>query len=160
MIALINRVRNVTLKQDGFTLIELLIVVGVFGLIMLAIQSLLTSSMDVFYRENNDSNLRRQMYFAGETISREVRETVSAGIEIRDSDELALTSDGSTVRFYLQGSQIIRERDGQVRVIAESVEELRFTKPVDSRIIEIYIRVYSERTKQQMEINTGVTPRF
>ncbi|MCK4257346.1 MAG: prepilin-type N-terminal cleavage/methylation domain-containing protein [Halanaerobiales bacterium] len=124
-------------EEKGITLVELLMVMAVFGILMIAIQTIFTVGMDVFHIGREDTKIRSQSYIAVENIMQAIRNTPTTGIELRGTngtyDEIVLNSlAGEQGRFFLQGNQLQYEKDGTQRMVAEGIERLEFLVVCDS----------------------------
>lgn len=123
--------------EQGYTLVELLTVLGVLGILLIAIQTLLITGVNIFHRGEAEAEARRQLYYAAEQMSTAVRTTPASRVTLSGSangvyDRLELVSASGTVtRFYLEGDRLYREEAGQRRMVADELAELRFSVSCD-----------------------------
>ncbi len=114
-------------KQAGFTLVEILMVLAIFGILMVAVQTMFTTGMDLFNREKADLEVRQQLYFAVEGLLKNIRNTSGDKIELpRDSAEYTEIVVDQT-RYYLEGDKFYSEVAGIRRRIAEKIDLLEFS---------------------------------
>ena len=113
-------------------------VVAIFGILMIAIQSMFSAGVNVFDREKQEMNARSQLYVAAEQMIKIIRNTPLKNITLTGPtngvyNEIQLTSvAGVATRFYLLNGTIYREEGGQTRVVANQIETLDFSVICDA----------------------------
>lgn len=124
-------------REEGYTLVELLMVLGVLGILMIAIQTLLMTGVKVFHRGEAEAEARRQLYFAAEQMMKAIRNTPARNITLSGSttgvyDSLELVSStGAVTRFYMLGDELYREEPTGRRMVANEMETVQFSVNCD-----------------------------
>lgn len=133
-------------REAGYTLVELLMVLGILGILMIALQTLLVNGVNLFHRGEAEAEARRQLYYAAEQMIKAVRNTPAARVTLSGTsngvyDRLELVSStGAVTRFTLEGDKLYRDEPAGKRMVAEQIAELRFAVQCDvtSGVYESY----------------------
>ena len=106
--------------KKGFTLVEVLISIFIFSIIMIITTSMFVYSLDLQHRALNLQQAEENASFILESMTKEIRvATIDPAVSHVDcataSPETTLSvtnEDIGTIRYYLSGTDLIREVDG------------------------------------------------
>ncbi|OSM01700.1 putative N-terminal cleavage protein [Magnetofaba australis IT-1] len=107
---------------------EMVIAIAILGLVGVAVAPLFNTLARGYMLSEQMDNALREGYIAMQRISLELRdaERNPAVMDISHADELTIGYNGSVFRYYLDGSQLMVDRDGSTGVLADGVENLQF----------------------------------
>jgi prepilin-type N-terminal cleavage/methylation domain-containing protein len=148
-------------KEEGYTLVELLMVLGILGILLIAIQTLLVGGVNLFHRGESESEARRQLYYAAEQMIKTVRNTPATKVTLRGTtngvyDQLELvSSSGAVTRFYLQGDELYREDSVGKRMVSDEIAELRFS--VNCDVTSGIYETYDASTRKMTDLQASFT---
>lgn len=110
--------------NKGFTLVELLVAIVIFSFVLIMVSSVFVHSLDLQRRAFNLQQAEENAAFVMEFMAKELRvsEIVVPSIDSTcpSSPDQSLTldhPDAGTVKYYLSGSNVIREVNGVPGVI-------------------------------------------
>ncbi len=112
--------------QAGYSLVDLLVGTGVALLALLALGTLTQAGLKA-YRDDNARHEAVQSLRAGlERVGRDVRTARSAAV--RDGGTTLILTDrlGTEIKYYLAGTDLIRQRGDQPRVLASGLQSATF----------------------------------
>lgn len=176
-----NIQKNFTLPlkaSKGFTIIEMLMYVGIAGVVMTVITSLLMDNLKAYDKSVAQQNVFNNVNGALKTITDEIRyaKSVYTPTSVLDADagqlsvETALQAPSGEnvayVDFYVDNGRIYEKRDGQNASPLTServfVEQLRFTERSaaanrDSVAVNIQARINTQSTNQKDQARVAVS---
>ena len=173
-----------TIRARGFTIIEMLIYVGIAGVVMTAITSLLMDNLKAYDKSVAQQNVFQNVNGALRAITDEIRyaKSVYTPTSVFDNDAGQLSvetllnvptgENAAYVDFYIDNGRIYEKRDGQSESPLTServfVEQLRFTKlsstaGKDSVTVSIQARIHTQsinlKDQARVAVNSSATLR-
>ena len=131
-------------KYGGFTFAETMVCALIFGILAVAILSVLIVGQKAWHSDTGKVELQQQARLAMDGMIREARESGSADItqpaDGANSARLDFTTSESagTISYYLDGNQLVREYPADTeRILANDVEAVDFSLSGDILTIEL-----------------------
>jgi len=132
------------LSLTGFTFAETMVSTLIFSILAIAILSVLTIGQKAWHSDTGKVELQQQARLAMDGMTREIRESSSAGItqpaDGANSARLDFTTAeaAGTISYYLENNQLIREYPvGTEKILANDVETVDFSLSADVLIIQL-----------------------
>ena len=173
------------MKNRGFSLIEILVSVAIFSVVMVTAAGALLTTIDANHKAQAIQSVMNNLNFALESMSRAIRmsDTYHCGnlgtlSEPRDCDlgdsflAFNRNSDNKTVYYYLSGTQIFREVDGEALAISSpeiTVTNLKFyvkgagvsgdTQPRVTIVVQGYAGA-TEKIRTPFNLQTTISQRM
>ncbi len=165
-------------SNGGFTIIEMLIYVGIAGVVMAVITSLLMDNLKAYDKSVAQQNVFQNVNGALRTITNEVRYAKSVytptSVLGADAGQLSVETllnapageNAAYVDFYVDNGRMYEKRDGQSASPLTServfVEQLRFTKlssaaGKDSVTVNIQARINTQSTNQKDQARVAIS---
>ena len=125
----LDRLGLIRQRQSGLTLVELMIAIALAGIVTAGITMLISNVFATSARTSNHMTAVRQVQSAGYWVSKDALQAQNVTPDGGDSGfPLTLTWEweGATnqVRYELQGTDLLRDYNGQEAVIAQFIESI------------------------------------
>ncbi|MCM8781748.1 MAG: type II secretion system GspH family protein [Candidatus Omnitrophica bacterium] len=126
-------------KQKGFTLIEVLVSVAIFSFTVLAVLTLLQLGHLTWHQDIGLLELHQNIRLALDGMSREIRQSEPASINISESGaRIDFTVDSASISYYLNDQILIREHPvGTTKILCSDVSDLDFSS--DGSMVQIQL---------------------
>ena len=141
-------------RRNGFTLMEVLctatLLAFIIGVILMSFD-LINSSWQV---DSNSVNLQQQVRLAIERMSREIRQSRLADININpDGESIAFAVGGSAVTYSLDNNRYIirQDADGNTMAIGNSISLLNFV--LAGNTVKITVTGATNTTRNNVSFN-------
>ena len=141
---MLSAIRYPLSAKEGFTFAETMVSALIFSILAIAILSVLIVGQKAWHSDTGKVELQQQARLAMDGMTREVRESSSAGItqpaDGANSARLDFTvaESAGTISYYLDGNQLIREYPaGTEKILAGDVETIDFSLSADVLTIQL-----------------------
>jgi len=133
--------------EKGLTLIELIVTLTIISFLLGGIYVILGGTFKVWLQGSEKMDIQQNARIAINTLETEIRRADRVNVN-SSSTSLNLTINGRLTRYYLSGTQLLRNVSGEGNnPVAYNIKQLKFTyyPTVNScSLVEIYMELESQ----------------